>query len=92
MTEQLTTSKPRLDQIGVCHVMPKVQAHVKMLLTQKCSVVESRSSTPKMASEPDKFRQLIFDIGKFQCEDPDLKMSLNGYKRGLGPIGEKFLI
>lgn len=68
--------------------------YVPEQLTQKCSVVETRNSSPKMSSEPDKgqVQTIDFDIGKMQCEDPDLKMFLNGCKKGLNPIGETFPI
>lgn len=56
-------------------------------LTQKCSVVETRNSSPKMSSEPDKgqVQTIDFDIGKMQCEDPDLKNVIKWVQEGTQP-------
>lgn len=71
-----------------CTYCAKVETkYLPEQLTQKYSVVETRNSSPKMSSEPDKgqVQTTDFDIGKMQCEDPDLKNVIKWVQEGTQP-------
>lgn len=85
-----------MGMLTLCPVDLVKKMSVNIVLRSKQSIYQQplKLETPKASSEPDKehVQTTDFDIGKMQCEDTDLKNVIKGYKKGLNPIGETFLI